>query len=242
MFSPKPWVITKTVGVVGGHSWTRYGTRSGGVRAQVSFPTCRGYTAAYVHTALGVRHGAGKHCCRQKCCRQGSRWCRCAPNRGLTCLEQPTERLADRASVKHLESEVDDMSYLVSLALARWWVSSGIERGANRLHNARVTRVTRRASAHFHLSLTSPVTQSWPTSPKSTTYNTLSTKRCSWHKVKEGYSSCSRQRKADYVKQRDAILNWAQAGPYVHEGKASRVINAGTVSLAIAGVYTSSLI
>ena len=42
--------------------------------------------------------------------------------------------------------------------------------------------------------------------------------------------------KADYVKQRDAILNWAQAGPYVHEGKAL-AINAGTVALAIAGVY-----
>ncbi|MDA8839422.1 hypothetical protein N9N14_02950 [Candidatus Poseidonia alphae] len=57
MFSPKPWVVTKTVGVVAATAGLGMGLSLRGARP-VAFPVAALGAAAYVHTALGTRHGA----------------------------------------------------------------------------------------------------------------------------------------------------------------------------------------
>lgn len=57
MFSPKPWVVTKSVGVVAATAGLAMGTSLKSTRP-VAFPLAAVGTAAYVHTALGSRHGA----------------------------------------------------------------------------------------------------------------------------------------------------------------------------------------
>ena len=57
MFSPKPWVVAKTVGVVAATAGLGMGMALKGTRP-VTLPLAVVGTAAYVHTALGARHGA----------------------------------------------------------------------------------------------------------------------------------------------------------------------------------------
>lgn len=56
MFSPKPWVVTKTVGVVAATAGLGMGFALKSTRP-VTLPLAVVGTAAYVHTALGARHG-----------------------------------------------------------------------------------------------------------------------------------------------------------------------------------------
>lgn len=57
MFSPKPWVVTKTVGVVAATAGLGMGMALKSTRP-VTFPLAVVGTAAYVHTALGAKYGA----------------------------------------------------------------------------------------------------------------------------------------------------------------------------------------
>ena|SRR5210317_1532175 len=115
---------------------------------------------------------------------------------------------------------------------------NGIERGANRLHNARVTRA-RHAKGLGKIPLISEYPSDAELAEIAKEYsNEYSEYEAALTMANEGRldESTLPDYKNDYMKQRDAILNWAKAGPYVHEGKAL-AINAGTVALAVAGVY-----
>ena len=57
IISPKLWVGTKTAGVIAGAAGLGMGLSLRGTRP-VALPIAALGTAAYVHTALGVRHGA----------------------------------------------------------------------------------------------------------------------------------------------------------------------------------------
>lgn len=115
---------------------------------------------------------------------------------------------------------------------------SGIERGANRLHNARVTRA-RHAKGLGKIPLISEYPSDAELAEIAKEYNNeYAEYEMAVLAAEEGRINKDTlpNYKADYMKQRDAILNWAEAGPYVHEGKAL-AINATTVVLAVAGVY-----
>lgn len=115
---------------------------------------------------------------------------------------------------------------------------NGIERGANRLHNARVTRA-RHAKGLGKIPLISDFPSDAELAEIAKEYDLQYSEYEEMLQAQsEGRANQEAvdQEKADYLKQRDAILNWAKAGPYVHEGKAL-AINAGTVALAVAGVY-----
>ena len=115
---------------------------------------------------------------------------------------------------------------------------NGIQRGANRLHNAKITRA-RHAKAIGALPLISDLPSDAELAEIAKEYD------LQYSEYEEALVALDQGRatqqyvdkeKQEYVAQRDAILNWAKAGPYVHEGKAL-AINAGTVALAIAGMY-----
>lgn len=115
---------------------------------------------------------------------------------------------------------------------------NGIERGANRLHNARVTRA-RHAKGIGALPLISELPSDAELAEIAKEYELQYSEYESVLQAQsEGRTSQEAvdMEKEDYLKQRDAILNWAKTGPYVHEGKAL-AINVGTVALAVAGVY-----
>lgn len=141
--------------------------------------------------------------------------------------------------MKHSESEVDKMSYFGKSGPSQdGGFLNGIERGANRLHNARVTRA-RHAKGIGALPLISELPSDAELAEIAKEYD-LQYSEYEEMLMAQGEGRATQeavdQEKADYVKQRDAILDWAKAGPYVHEGKAL-AINAGTVALAVAGVY-----
>jgi len=115
---------------------------------------------------------------------------------------------------------------------------SGIERGANRLHNAKVTRA-RHAKGLGKIPLISEYPSDAELAEIAKEYD------LQYSEYEEALVALEEGRttqqvvdteKQEYLTQRDAILNWAKTGPYVHEGKAL-AINATTVAIAVAGVY-----
>ena len=115
---------------------------------------------------------------------------------------------------------------------------SGIERGANRLHNAKVTRA-RHAKGLGKIPLISEYPSDAELAEIAKEYDLqYSEYEQALLALEEGRTTQPYvdKEKQEYLAQRDAILNWAKAGPYVHEGKAL-AINATTVAIAVAGVY-----
>jgi hypothetical protein len=122
----------------------------------------------------------------------------------------------------------------------------GIERGANRLHNARVTR------ARYSKSINGPVSRLMRDLTPDSSYpdpEILNTRAENFIQSYDAYvttkeAEAQGRTTAAYVDaaaeryqaDRDAIVEWAEAGPYVREGKAMALSGTAVIT-AIAAVY-----
>ena len=123
---------------------------------------------------------------------------------------------------------------------------SGIERGANRLHNARVTR------ARYSKSINGPVSRLMRDLTPDSSYpdpEILNTRAENFIQSYDNYvnvkaAEAEGRTTPSYVEQatkqyhavRDAIVAWAESGPYVREGKAMALSGTAVIT-AIAAVY-----